>query len=154
VAVAQTAGASALALAIAVKLTRVVLLAPLVAGVGLYRRYREPASANATSASTGSAQAASPGSGQTASRPAIVPLFVLGFLAAIAVRTLLPVPEAVLETADVVQTVLFGLALVALGSSIRVVTLVRTSGRAVLVGLGSWALVAVLAWGAVMLTTA
>ena len=146
VAVAQTAGASALALAIAVKLTRVVLLAPLVAGVGLYRRYREPASANATSASTGS--------GQTASRPAIVPLFVLGFLAAIAVRTLLPVPEAVLETADVVQTVLFGLALVALGSSIRVVTLVRTSGRAVLVGLGSWALVAVLAWGAVMLTTA
>jgi len=34
------------------------------------------------------------------------------------------------------------------------VTLVRTSGRAVLVGLGSWALVAVLAWGAVMLTTA
>ena len=154
VAVAQTAGASALALAIAVKLTRVVLLAPLVAGVGLYRRYREPASANATSASTGSAQAASTGSAQTASRPAIVPLFVLGFLAAIAVRTLLPVPEAVLETADVVQTVLFGLALVALGSSIRVVTLVRTSGRAVLVGLGSWALVAVLAWGAVMLTTA
>jgi uncharacterized integral membrane protein (TIGR00698 family) len=144
VAVAQTAGASALALAIAVKLTRVVLLAPLVAGVGLYRRYREPASADAASASTA----------QAASRPPIVPLFVLGFLAAIAVRTLLPVPEAVLEAADAAQTILFGLALVALGSSIRVLSLVRTSGRAVLVGLGSWALVAVQAWGAVVLTTA
>jgi len=141
VAVAQTAGASALALAIAVKLTRVVLLAPLVAGVGLHRRYREPVPGDAggASASTG--------------RPPIVPLFVAGFIAAIAVRTLVPVPDAVLETADAVQTILFGLALVALGSSIRVVSLVRTSGRAVLVGLGSWVLVAVLAWSAVMLTT-
>jgi uncharacterized membrane protein YadS len=166
VAVAQTAGASALALAIAVKLTRVVLLAPLVAGVGLYRRYREPvpgapggASASTGSgqaASTSSGQAASTGSGQAAStaRPPIVPLFVAGFIAAIAVRTLVPVPDVVLETADAVQTILFGLALVALGSSIRVVSLVRTSGRAVLVGLGSWVLVAVLAWGAVMITTA
>jgi hypothetical protein len=34
------------------------------------------------------------------------------------------------------------------------VSLVRTSGRAVLVGLGSWVLVAALAWGAVMITTA
>ena len=138
VAVAQTAGASALALAIAVKLTRVVLLAPLVAGVGLYRRSREPRPGDA---------------GVASARPPVVPLFVVGFLAAIAVRTLLPVPEAVLEAADAVQTVLFGLALVALGSSIRVLTLVRTSGRAVLVGLGSWVLVAVLAWGAVVLTT-
>jgi len=138
VAVAQTAGASALALAIAVKLTRVVLLAPLVAGVGLYRRSREPRLGDA---------------GVASARPPVVPLFVVGFLAAIAVRTLLPVPDAVLEAADAVQTVLFGLALVALGSSIRVLTLVRTSGRAVLVGLGSWVLVAVLAWGAVVLTT-
>jgi len=141
VAVAQTAGASALALAIAVKLTRVVLLAPLVAGVGLYRRYREPVPGDAGGASA------------STSRPPIVPLFVAGFIAAIAVRTLVPVPDAVLETADAVQTILFGLALVALGSSIRVVSLVRTSGRAVLVGLGSWVLVAVLAWSAVMLTT-
>ena len=158
VAVAQTAGASALALAIAVKLTRVVLLAPLVAGVGLYRRYREPVPGDpgGAAASTGSGQAASTGSGQAAStaRPPIVPLFVAGFIAAIAVRTLVPVPDVVLETADAVQTILFGLALVALGSSIRVVSLVRTSGRAVLVGLGSWVLVAVLAWGAVMITTA
>ena len=138
VAVAQTAGASALALAIAVKLTRVLLLAPLVAGVGLYRRVRE---IDKTDAASGP-------------RPPIVPLFVLGFLAAMIVRTYLPVPEEVLLAADFVQTILFGLALVALGSSIRVVSLVRTSGRALLVGLAAWVLVAALAWGAVTLTTA
>jgi len=138
VAVAQTAGASALALAIAVKLTRVLLLAPLVAGVGLYRRIRVAEEADAASGP----------------RPPIVPLFVLGFLAAMLVRTYLPVPDGVLEAADVVQTVLFGLALVALGSSIRLVSLVRTSGRALVVGLAAWVLVAALAWGAVTLTTA
>jgi len=138
VAVAQTAGASALALAIAVKLTRVVLLAPLVAGVGVYRRLRTTDETDAASAP----------------RPPIVPLFVLGFLAAMLVRTFLPVPEPVLLAADVVQTVLFGLALVALGSSIRVVSLVRTSGRSLVVGLASWVLVAALAFGAVTLTTA
>jgi uncharacterized integral membrane protein (TIGR00698 family) len=139
VAVAQTAGASALALAIAVKLTRVLLLAPVVAGVGLARRARD----------------SDPGAGDAASiRPPIVPLFVLGFLAAMAVRTLLPVPEGVLAAADLVQTVLFGLALVSLGSSIRVASLVRTSGRSLLVGLGSWVLVALLALAAVELTTA
>jgi len=138
VAVAQTAGASALALAVAIKLTRVLLLAPLVAGVGIYRRYAQNEVTDAASAP----------------RPPIVPLFVLGFLAAMLVRTFLPVPEAALAAADVAQTILFGLALVALGSSIRVVSLVRTSGRSLLVGLASWVLVAALAWGAVVLTTA
>jgi uncharacterized integral membrane protein (TIGR00698 family) len=141
VAVAQTAGAAALALAVAVKLTRVLLLAPLVAGVGLYRRARASESQRAADAASGT-------------RPPIVPLFVVGFVAAMLLRTVVDVPEAVLESADVVQTVLFGLALVALGSSIRVVSLVRTSGRSLLVGLGSWVLVAVLAWGAVVVTTA
>ena len=122
-----------------------VLAASLAAVIGFGSTFSTPAMAQA--ASTGSGQAAS------TSRPPIVPLFVVGFIAAIAVRTVLPVPPGVLEAADAVQTVLFGLALVALGSSIRVLTLVRTSGRAVLVGLGSWVLVAVLAWGAVVLTT-
>jgi uncharacterized integral membrane protein (TIGR00698 family) len=156
VAVAQTAGASALALAIAVKLTRVLLLAPLVAGVGVYRR-----AASGGASGGGASGAASPATSRAAEtadeasapRPPIVPVFVLGFLAAMTVRTFLPVPDAVLQAADLVQTVLFGLALVALGSSIRVASLVRTSGRSLVVGLASWVLVAVLAYGAVLLTT-
>jgi uncharacterized integral membrane protein (TIGR00698 family) len=138
VAVAQTAGASALALAVAVKLTRVVLLAPLVFGVAVSRRVRARGL---------------PQPGDTAAKPPIVPLFVLGFLAAMLVRTILPVPEIVLQAADIGQTVLFGLALVALGSSIRVASLVRTSGRSLAVGLASWVLIAGLAWAAVVITT-
>jgi uncharacterized membrane protein YadS len=153
VAVAQTAGPAALALAIAIKLTRVVLLAPLVAGVGVYRRYRPRAdAADADDAGAAGSQGGTSGAA-SATRPPIVPLFVVGFLAAMLVRTVVPLPEAVLASADLVQTVLFGLALVALGSSIRIASLVRTSGRSLLVGLGSWVLVAALAWGAVELTT-
>jgi len=157
VAVAQTAGASALALAIAIKLTRVLLLAPLVAGVGVYRRATaggssaaQPGAQPDADATVGDADTPAAASGP---RPPIVPIFVLGFLAAMVARTFLPVPDAVLEGADLVQTVLFGLALVALGSSIRVASLVRTSGRSLAVGLASWVLVAVLAYGAVLLTT-
>jgi uncharacterized integral membrane protein (TIGR00698 family) len=125
VATAQIGGAAALAVAIVVKLTRVVLLAPLVALVGL-------------------AQPASDGK-----RPPIVPLFVLGFIAAMLLRTFVPLPEVVLQAGDIIQTVLLGLALVGLGSAIRVRSLVRTGGRAALVGLFSWALIAALGLGLV-----
>jgi uncharacterized membrane protein YadS len=126
----------------------VVLLAPLVAGVGVYRRYR-----TAPAAPLGGGDTVAPGAA-SGPRPPIVPLFVVGFLVAMLVRTFVPLPEVALATADLVQTVLFGLALVALGSSIRIASLVRTSGRSLLVGLASWVLVAALAWVAVELTTA
>jgi uncharacterized integral membrane protein (TIGR00698 family) len=150
VAVAQTAGASALALAVAVKLTRVVLLAPLVFGVGLYRRVQGRRVQGARVQA--GCQTVAPDATAAASPP-LVPLFVLGFLATMLARTVLDVPEGVLRTADAAQTVLFGVALVALGSSIRIASLVRTSGRSLAVGLASWVLVAVLAWAAVMITT-
>jgi uncharacterized integral membrane protein (TIGR00698 family) len=127
VATAQIAGASALAVAIVVKLTRVLLLAPMVALVGLTRPH---------------------GDGK---RPPIVPIFVLGFIAAMLVRSFLPVPQLALTVADIAQTTLLGLALVGLGSSIRVRALVRTGGRAALVGLGSWVLIAGLGYGVVLL---
>jgi uncharacterized integral membrane protein (TIGR00698 family) len=129
VATAQIAGATALAVAIVVKLTRVLLLAPMVAIVGLTRR-------------------------SEGKRPPIVPLFVLGFVIAVLVRTFVPVPDVVLNGADVAQTVLLGLALVGLGSAIRVRTLIRTGGRAALVGLFSWALIAALGYGLVVLSPA
>jgi uncharacterized integral membrane protein (TIGR00698 family) len=129
VATAQIAGATALAIAIVVKLTRVLLLAPMVAIVGLTRRAE-------------------------GKRPPIVPLFVFGFVAAVLVRTFVPVPDALLTGADVAQTVLLGLALVGLGSAIRVRSLIRTGGRAALVGLFSWALIATLGFGLVVLSPA
>jgi len=143
VATAQIAGTSALAVAVVVKLTRVVLLAPMVAAAATVERRR--------------LQAVAAGAGATAedvaaSRPPIVPLFVAGFIAAVLVRTLLPVPAAVLDVADGLQTALLAMALFALGAAIRVRTLVTTGWRALVVGLGSWLLIAVLALAAVHLS--
>jgi uncharacterized integral membrane protein (TIGR00698 family) len=131
VATAQVAGSAALAVAVVVKLTRVLLLAPMVAIAASVERRR-------------ATDAAGP-------RPAIVPLFVVGFLAAVLVRTFVPLPEALLTGADLVQTTLLAMALFALGASIRFAALLHTGWRALAVGLSSWTLVAVLAYGAVLL---
>ena len=131
VATAQIAGTAALAVAVVVKLTRVLMLAPMVAITAAVERRR-------------AADVAGP-------RPAIVPLFVVGFLVAVLVNTFVPLPEWVLTGADVVQTALLAMALFALGASIRVAALVRTGWRALVVGLTSWVLVAALAYGAVLI---
>ncbi len=131
VATAQIAGTAALAVAVVVKLTRVLMLAPMVAITAAVERRR-------------AADVAGP-------RPAIVPLFVVGFLVAVLVNTFVPLPEWVLTGADIVQTALLAMALFALGASIRVAALVRTGWRALVVGLTSWVLVAALAYGAVLL---
>jgi uncharacterized integral membrane protein (TIGR00698 family) len=130
VATAQIAGSAALAVAVIVKLTRVLMLAPMVAITAAVERRR------ATDAS--------------GPRPPIVPLFVAGFIAAVLLRSFVPLPDAALEGADVLQTVLLAMALFALGASVRVSELARTGWRALVVGLASWALIAALAYGAVL----
>lgn len=130
VATAQVAGSAALAVAVVVKLTRVLMLAPMVAIAAAVERRR-------------STDASGP-------RPAIVPLFIAGFLAAVVVRTFVDVPEPVLAAADLVQTTLLAMALFALGTSVRVAALLHTGWRAAAVGLTSWVLVAALAYGAVL----
>jgi len=131
IATAQIAGTTALAVAVVVKLTRVLMLAPMVAITVAVERRR------ATDA--------------TSQRPAIVPLFVAGFLAAVVLNTLVPLPEWMLVGADWLQTALLAMALFALGASIRFAELAGTGWRALVVGLTSWALIAVLAYGAVLL---
>lgn len=123
----------ALAGAVVVKLSRVVLLAPLVAGVALTLRYRSRSSSVA------------------GRRPPAVPLFVLGFLAAIAVASTGVVPDAALEVADLLQEVLIVAALAALGAGIHRSVLRRTGGRALLLGLLSWVLVGGVAYAGVRL---
>jgi uncharacterized integral membrane protein (TIGR00698 family) len=131
VATAQLAGTAALAVAVVVKLTRVLLLAPMVAITTAVERRR-------------SADAAGP-------RPSIVPLFVAGFLVAVLLNTLVPLPEWILTGAEAVQTTLLAMALFALGVAIRFAELARTGWRALVTGLTSWVLVAALAYGAVLL---
>lgn len=131
VATASVAGPAALAIAVVVKLTRVVLLAPMVAGMSLARRRR--------GASIGE------------NKPALVPLFVLGFIAMVALRSTGWMPAPLLATAQHVETVLLGAALFGLGGSVHLATLIRTGGRAVLLGTCSWVLIAAMAFGGVRL---
>jgi len=133
VATAQIAGPAALAVAIIIKLTRVLALAPMVAITSFAVRRREGVSEVG------------------AKNPPIVPLFVVGFVGAMLVRTLVPLPVALIDGADTMQTVLLAMALFALGAAVQLSQLLRTGWRALLVALLSWTLIATLAWVAVQL---
>lgn len=119
----------ALTAAVVVKLTRVVLLAPLVAAVGFTRRRSAPATRN--------------------HRPAPIPAFVAAFLVAVALRSANVLPTVTLSYAKDAQNVLLAAALVGLGTGIHLPTLRRTGGRALILGLASWVLVAAVAYAGV-----
>ncbi|MFT4029475.1 MAG: putative sulfate exporter family transporter, partial [Protaetiibacter sp.] len=130
VATAQTAGAAALAAAVVVKLTRVLMLAPMVAIASLHTRRAVRAS------------------GETGGKlPPVMPLFILGFVALVLVRTLLPVPEVVVDAVDLVRNALLAIALVAIGAGLRLERLIRSGGRALAAGALSWLVILVLGLG-------
>nr|WSX50981.1 putative sulfate exporter family transporter [Streptomyces sp. NBC_00974] len=135
VATAQTAGPGALGEAVLVKLMRVAMLAPLVAAVAFSMRARK--------------RGVRTSSGR---RPAPVPLFVAGFLAAAALRATGVLPDAALEWAHTVQELLLAAALFGLGSAVHLPTLARTGGRAALLGLAAWVVVAGVSFAGVLLT--
>ncbi|WP_459650960.1 YeiH family protein [Kitasatospora sp. Ki12] len=157
VATAQTGGAGALREAVLVKLMRVVLLAPLVAGVAVVvRRNLRVARAGAGVGAAGGAGAAGGVAGEpvkTGSRPPIVPLFVAGFLAMIVLRTTGVLPERALGLAGDTQELLLAAALFGLGSAVHLPTMARTGGRIALLGLGSWVVVAGVSYAGVLITT-
>lgn len=126
VATAQTAGAAALAVAIVVKLTRVLMLAPMVAIVSVQTRRAQSRSGDRSGASA---------------RPAIVPLFIVGFVVAVLIRSFVPLPDTALTVADAVQSALLASALFAIGASLRVEQLARSGIRALAVGAVSWVVI-------------
>jgi uncharacterized integral membrane protein (TIGR00698 family) len=134
VAAAQTAGPAALGEAVLVKLMRVLLLAPLVAAVAV------------------SAARRGRGGEPRAGRPPLVPLFVAGFLAAVAVRTTGTVPAGALEAGAAVREFVLAAALVGLGSAVHLPSLTRTGARLAVLGACSWAVVAGVSYVGVVLT--
>lgn len=131
VAAAQTAGTVALGAAVVIKLTRVVLLAPIVASAGLWQRFQRVR-----------------GSGGPGTFPPIVPVFVVGFLAMIVLRTLGWAPPPVLDLGGLAQEIALGAALFGLGSVVRVRELLHAGPRSLVMALCAWALIAALGLGA------
>nr|WP_042179152.1 putative sulfate exporter family transporter [Kibdelosporangium sp. MJ126-NF4]CEL13660.1 Putative membrane protein YeiH [Kibdelosporangium sp. MJ126-NF4]CTQ99346.1 Putative membrane protein YeiH [Kibdelosporangium sp. MJ126-NF4] len=127
VAAASPAGAAAVGVAVVVKLTRVVLLAPIVAGVGFFQRQEGP-------------------------RPPVVPLFVVGFLAMILLRTTGVLPSVVLDGAKLGTTVLLAAAMFGLGTTVRLGQVLRSGRRGLLLGALSTVLVGAVAFGTLSLT--
>ena len=176
VATAQTAGTGALAIAVVVKLTRVILLAPMVAAAGLHQRAVMGRAVASRSPRTGPGEAGSgpkssclhgPGptevpapvpapeaDGAELRLPPVVPLFVIGFMAMVALRSTGWLSVGWLEAAAAVQDLLLGIALFGLGSAVRVQTLLHTGARALLAALAAWLLIAVLGLGAAVLIIA
>ncbi|MEV7027071.1 putative sulfate exporter family transporter [Kitasatospora sp. NPDC093558] len=147
VATAQTGGPGALREAVLVKLMRVVLLAPLVAGVAVAVRRRQRWDKKNIG------EPSDKSSVKSDSRPPIVPLFVAGFLAMIVLRTTGVLPERALTLAGDAQELLLAAALFGLGSAVHLPTMVRTGGRIALLGLGSWVMVAGVSYAGVLITT-
>ncbi|MFD9685458.1 YeiH family protein [Kitasatospora sp. NPDC059146] len=149
VATAQTGGPGALREAVLVKLMRVVLLAPLVAGVAVTVRRNARAARRAGADGADGAD----GAAKAGRRPPIVPLFVAGFLAMIVLRTTGVLPERALTLAGDAQELLLAAALFGLGSAVHLPTMAKTGGRIALLGLGSWVVVAGVSYAGVLLTT-
>ena len=116
VAAGNAVGGAAVAIAVVVKLTRVLLLAPVVASVSLGRRRRGGVPDDAVR------------------RPPVVPLFVLGFLACALWRTTGTVPDVALDWIAQVQVAALAVALFGMGATVRIGSLLRKSGSTLLVG--------------------
>lgn len=111
--------------AIIVKLTRVMLLAPLVAVYAYnYRRRRTHSEKQSTAANV------SP-----------LPLFIVLFLAMVCVRTTGVLSDDIISTSKNFEKVLLATALVGLGASVRIAKLRVLGARPFFVGVLSWLLV-------------
>jgi uncharacterized integral membrane protein (TIGR00698 family) len=118
--------------AIVVKLTRVMLLAPLVAAVSFTRRQK----LNRTIATDSKTQ--------KAKLPPIVPLFVVGFIAAISINSSFNLPSEFLSNVKLLEKSLLACALVGLGAGVDARKLRRVGTRPLALGLISWMLIATL----------
>ncbi|MGB3762416.1 MAG: putative sulfate exporter family transporter [Ornithinimicrobium sp.] len=134
VAVGGTLGGSALAAAVVVKLARVLMLAPVLAVLGWHLR-----------------RTTTPTDG--VKRTPIIPVFVLGFVAMVALRSTGLLSAPVVEGAQIAQTVLLSAAMFALGCSVRIATIREVGARPLVLAAASTALVATTALTGVLLST-
>ncbi|MHB8718415.1 MAG: YeiH family protein [Candidatus Dormibacteria bacterium] len=125
VAAATPAGPAAVKIATVVKLTRVLMLAPLVLAVSLVRRRG--------------------GTGGGSRSRIGVPLFVLGFLLCVGIASVHLLPSAALALATQVDAGLLTAALAGLGLGVHIRHIVSLGWRPMALGFGAWSAAAVTA---------
>lgn len=121
-------GGGALAVAVIVKLARILLLAPVVAVLSVRQRRRGAAE------NSGSKP------------PAIVPLFIIAFLAMVVLRSTINLPTGVLNAGDFLQTALLAAAMFGLGCGVKIRNLIRVGIRPFILATASTAWVAAIAF--------
>ncbi|HKZ20732.1 MAG TPA: putative sulfate exporter family transporter [Acidimicrobiia bacterium] len=131
VAAASTSPPPALEAAIVVKLTRVALLAPLVVAVAISRKRGDSA----------------------IGRQPPLPLFVIGFLALVAMQSLGLLSDPMTELIRSIEVAAFTIALVGVGGGVDISRLRSLGGRPLRLGLAAWVLVSAVALAAVALAT-
>lgn len=134
-------GGGALTIAVTIKLARVLMLAPVLAGIAWAERRRLQGMSQ-DSRSTGAGK-----------RPPLVPIFVIGFIGCVAVASSGVIPEPVTDVAQIIQTVLLSTAMFALGLSVHIPSLIRIGGRPAALGAVSTLSIIILGGLAVWLPT-
>jgi len=129
VATATAYSPHSLAPAVIVKLTRVVLLAPLVAIYGYRHSQTQKHEIPHEHPHTGS------------QRVSLLPMFIVLFLVAISIRTTGALSSDLLSTLKHVEKILLALALVGLGAGVNIKKLRLLGSRPIILGVCSWALV-------------
>lgn len=135
VAIGGSVGGAALGAAVVIKLGRVLMLAPVMAVLGVVERRRIRAA----------------GGDGDVDLPPIMPLFVAGFLAMVVVRSTGMVPQGVLDAAGVVEQLLLGAAMFALGVGVRFSLIRKIGGAPVAMAAGATVVVAVIGLAGVLL---
>ncbi|ODQ95657.1 hypothetical protein BFG51_03320 [Dietzia alimentaria] len=125
-------GGGALGVAVIVKLARVLLLAPVIVGIGLVQRRQGMGSPEKK-------------------RPPLVPFFIVAFLACVALRSSGVTPTVVVDSAQVAQTVLLTAAMFALGTGVEFSALRKVGPRPIVLAGASTVIVAVVALAGALL---
>lgn len=127
-------GGGALGVAVIVKLARVLMLAPIVAILSVRQRRLGQSSAEGK-------------------KPPIVPLFIIGFLLMVILRSTLPLPAVVLDIGGLLQTALLSAAMFGLGCGVKIRNLVHVGARPFVLATASTVLVAGIALAGVEISS-
>lgn len=132
-------GATALTVATVAKLGRVVLLAPLVAAVGVRESLRQKAAAQRLTVSAEGARLTEPDEepNSPAAKTPIVPLYVIAFVGLVVLGSVLSLPAQAVSVAGLTSSFLLAVAMFGLGTGVNLKKMIRTGGCTSLLGAAS-----------------